>query len=517
MDTELSAYSLLKPLFKATQLTNLFQTRTRMMKVSSKSLLSLMLLLLSFPVKGNTSLQQQLIKDLEEVSTILKRDHPASSSKLNDKSFVGHLTEGLLNHKTWANDVYSQEQYHAVLNSYMLGFNDMHLGFRPTNRPDRLTWSGMVFVLDNGKWNVFHASESWPSTLANVGDELLRCDGKSVDFWISNTLQRSIANENSAAQLARYSSWFFIGENGLPQFQALPKQCEFRRGEKFIAIDMSWQEDSVDLLYPLIFNHPNRPQAGFSISNMSDGYWIEMGALYGEQISSLVEKIDSRVDELVKAEFIVLDVRGNGGGDTAWSDKIAESVFGKDYISSIVDQVSAESYKASDENLALITSQLNNAISEFGKDDNSVEYHQKMFDAMQIALENGEDFAPPLESLLIHAPNIREHAELVLPKFKGQLFLLTDYGCFSSCLLMVNKFKQLGATTIGKVTNSMPRYYDMKLVPLSSGVGSIVTMTKVDMGESERIGPFLPFVKFEGFMDDTNALKAWFLNTVIGQ
>ena len=474
--------------------------------------------LTSFSAFSNTLLQEKLIGDLEEVASILTRDHPASSLTLGDEDFINQLTIGLRQHKLLAKSVTNQNQYNAVLNSFMLGFNDMHLSFRPTLRPTEFDWSGMVFVYDENQWLVSHSSSVWPSKLADVGDKLISCDGKSVDYWVTNTLKNSIAHQGSLAQLVRYSSWLFIGSNGLPQFQSYPEQCLFeKKGEQY-SIKMNWQTESSKLIYPLVFNQPSRAQASFSIEKFNeDGYWIELGALYGEKIGQFVEDIEALHKELPSSKFIVIDVRGNLGGDTTWSDRIAASIFGKDFVNKQIISKPAESYKVSHENLVLIESQLSNAISQFGEEDSSTLYQRTMFEAMNAALEKGYEFAPPLSTHKVLEQSNQQTDSLLPPKFHGQLFILTDYGCFSSCLLMVNKFRQLGAITLGKVTNSMPRYYDMKLVQLSSGSGSIVTMTKVDMSEGERIGPFYPTVNFDGFMDDTKRLKTWFLNTVLGE
>lgn len=470
----------------------------------------------SLLAQGQVHIQEKLVNDLDEISSILKRDHPGSSEIIGDVRFIEHLTKGLARHKSMAKNVTNQNQYNAVLNSYMLGFDDMHLGFRPAETPTEFSWAGMVFLYDEINWTVFYSSPNWSSKLANKGDKLISCDGQKTDYWVKKTLQSSIVNEQSVAQLARYSSWLFIGNNGLPQFQNYPKTCTFENEHSQYSIEMSWNTSPAEVIYPLVFNQPNRIKVGFSIDKLEEGgYWIEIGSLFGSGIKKLIENLENMEDDLIDASFIVLDVRGNLGGDSSWSDRIMSLIFGDSFVKSSLDDNPAEFYKVSHENSELIKSQLMDAISHFGKEDSAALYHQKMYDSMQWALEKGEEFSPSIPQHILAEEKSSLTKSLVSPKFKGKLYFLADYSCFSSCLLMLNKLRKLGAHTVGKVTNSMPRYYDMKIVPLSSGSGSVISMTKVDLNENSRIGPYFPEFKFDGFMDDTKKLQEWFLESVL--
>ncbi len=104
------------------------------------------------------------------------------------------------------------------------------------------------------------------------------------------------------------------------------------------------------------------------------------------------------------------------------------------------------------------------------------------------------------------APAVPPH-----PAFKGKLVIVTDAACFSSCLLMVERFRELGAIQLGQPTNAATHYMEVRAEDLPSGLGQFSTLQKAAPSLPARIGPFTPQVAYDGNISDTEALKAWVL------
>jgi hypothetical protein len=111
--------------------------------------------------------------------------------------------------------------------------------------------------------------------------------------------------------------------------------------------------------------------------------------------------------------------------------------------------------EAADKSLALQGAEL---VSCDGKIENT----WKQFTAAQSAGEPLSD-APPCTKTAAHqsAPP---------SELKGRLFLLTDNSCFSSCLILVDDFKRLGATQIGRATDANTHYQEVRDQLLPSGL-----------------------------------------------
>lgn len=84
----------------------------------------------------------------------------------------------------------------------------------------------------------------------------------------------------------------------------------------------------------------------------------------------------------------------------------------------------------------------------------------------------------------------------VMPLYKGQLVLLTDVGCFNSCLLMTELFLNLGAVQMGRTTSCMNRYYD-------------ANRDNINTSHSKPLGPFKPRYIYSGDISNTQKLKSW--------
>jgi hypothetical protein len=87
--------------------------------------------------------------------------------------------------------------------------------------------------------------------------------------------------------------------------------------------------------------------------------------------------------------------------------------------------------------------------------------------------------------------------------------MLTDHSCFSSCLLLTDDFRRLGAVQVGEGTNAATRYMERRDIWLPSQISSFSTLQKVALGAPPSIGPFEPARRFEGDISDTAALEAW--------
>jgi hypothetical protein len=128
---------------------------------------------------------------------------------------------------------------------------------------------------------------------------------------------------------------------------------------------------------------------------------------------------------------------------------------------------------------------------------------------IRAAIAAGAAFAPALPRVLPElAP---DELHLVAPS-QARVFILTDHACFSSCLLMTDRFRRGGAAHIGTETDFSTRYMEVRAVALPSGEASISTLQKVALGQPDRLGPYTPVTSFDGDIDDDAAVEQWVMS-----
>jgi hypothetical protein len=94
-----------------------------------------------------------------------------------------------------------------------------------------------------------------------------------------------------------------------------------------------------------------------------------------------------------------------------------------------------------------------------------------------------------------------------------RVVVITDHFCASACLDFViaasalPNFLQLGEQTYADTAYNEPLHFP-EPIELPSKLGTFYYPSKI----AGQRGPFTPAIKFEGDMNDTNALKNWVMN-----
>ncbi|MCY1307751.1 hypothetical protein D9M70_577050 [compost metagenome] len=100
--------------------------------------------------------------------------------------------------------------------------------------------------------------------------------------------------------------------------------------------------------------------------------------------------------------------------------------------------------------------------------------------------------------------------------FRGKLVLVTDSNCGSACLNFVEEVLSIpGAIHVGSTTSTDTRYTDVAIVSLPSAATLWVPL-KVWKGRKRGDNvPYVPQFRFEGDLNDTAAVQAWVLDSIL--
>jgi len=96
------------------------------------------------------------------------------------------------------------------------------------------------------------------------------------------------------------------------------------------------------------------------------------------------------------------------------------------------------------------------------------------------------------------------------PAYTGKVFVLTDAGCFSSGVVVMNTFKRMGAIQVGEASGQN-EVYGESVGPfnLPSGLGWYRIPVSIIRQPRSSLGGLPPDIAWSGAMDDDDGLRAW--------
>ena len=399
-----------------------------------------------------------------------------------------------------ATRVTSLQGYNATLAGFANSFGDKHLRSIPMLELARPDWAGLIVVKTGSRWAVIDAEDGSPEA-DMVGAELVSCDGRTPQDGGRQLLGGFRADWSVAAQQAEMSPWLLISE-GNP-FTPRPRACVFSIAGRLQTWTLDWRPIARRKLDLRLAKANSFGAAGFGVRRVGAGYWIALQDLM-DDASPVVDQVDAQSAAMREAPYIVLDLRGNGGGSSLFGDKIATDILGADYVRAVEgaagDGCPGEVVRASQGNIDTLQRYINTGFPSRSPD--VVGPLTAVLKQMRAAKAAGRAFSGPL---ICPAP--RKVA--ATPAYGGKLFVLTDGACFSSCLAVVENLRSLGAVQIGQLTDANTSYTDVRDVLMPSGLSSFSTMMGVSPGAPPRIGPFIPQRLYDGDIADTAKLQAW--------
>ncbi len=270
-------------------------------------------------------------RDLDAAHALLRDNHPGAAPEVGDAEFQKALEDGYTLAKTRAATVTTFEGYQAVLAAYAWGFGDKHIWSRPTLNLAWPDWAGLIISKQGNDWVVSDEDALGGPSL--LGAKLLSCDGKPVSDFAREVIGGFRGVWSIGAQQVQQAPWLLIDEHN--PFLTRPKTCDVEVGGARKTVTLNWRHVRRDLLAPRIRKAAHAGAAGYGVRKSGDGYWIALQDLQSGA-PAVVAQVKAQADALRAAPWVVLDVRGNGGGSSDFARQIAEVLYGKPYVNQVV-------------------------------------------------------------------------------------------------------------------------------------------------------------------------------------
>ena len=402
--------------------------------------------------------------------------------------------------------------YFFALQHYLAAFNDGHMGFGVFGAtPDaNLRWPGFIARDDGNRGLVVTASEDWSGVAA--GSRIENCDGKNAFELGRDRVGARFGRWELESQRTMWGVIVML-DSGDPYVRPITS-CVFQTDRGRQKVRLTWREGGKEIFSKYqIIPAASRVEAG--IAPFAGGFWVTLPSFDGNPESSrgralevVLGQIRDQAGAMDKAPVIVFDLRGNGGGSSQWSKRIAELLWGKGAFARYPDPPMTIVWRASQGNLQTLRDGLRERDGNGKLDQGARSWFNSTIAGLEAAVAKGEQSWVIKPSRADNASNVDNALPFHPPQ--GKVFLLTDSACMSACLDAVDLWTRLGAIPVGRETGADTVYMEVRRITMPSKLGSMALPMKYYIGRARGSNvPVRPRYRFDGDIKDTPSVQAW--------
>ncbi|TPW05338.1 MAG: peptidase s41 [bacterium] len=453
-----------------------------------------------------------LRQDATALHGIIIDSHPGVHDSLNPE-FRARVDAGLAIALQRAESTTDAGGWWWAMRAFVAGFDDGHVQMGLTNQaggfPTR--WPGFLTVY-RGADQVVAVRDEADAAALPMGARLIDCDGVPAARLAEARIGAFRGRWFLESQRVLLGDWLFMSPSN--PWLGQMASCRFESEGETKTWALNWRAIEPADLSARRARLTQRGGAAFGLTTLDDGgVWMSMPSFNGDPSSDAHKALTPMMAEwmanqaeLRAAPFVVLDLRGNGGGSSHWSEEIAITLWGADWVRAHEPRAEiAIEWRASDANLAAIQSYVDEWTAA-GESTERIGWAQEIVDGMKAAQAAGQPYWRDLESAPGRAGAGPSPAQLV----RGPVYVLTDSVCASACLDAVDLWKALGAIQIGRETSADTVYMDVRTAALPSGLARLVIPMKVWRGRPRGNNePHRPAHPFDGDISDSAALQTW--------
>ncbi len=448
--------------------------------------------------------------DLTTIVKLIKKDHAAVIDRGNP-DFVTFMQARYCESLQKLPCVTDKAGYRAILQWFLSGFQDKHLAleFESKIMPHEIWWPGIIAKFEQGVYRLSYCDPNWPTELPQIGTQLVAVDGLAVDQWMQdNVLPYYGGIVGLEADKIKLAPKIFMYD-GNPWVKRPICICIYD-GTRQFSLDLSWK--LTDYKQYLKLQNSLMPSSSreFSIEELPEnGAWVRLPTFWPtDEEAPKLREIIQRAPSLRDKRCIVVDVRGNSGGDSTWGYDFFKALYGSEYIDWVESQSPEEYYefRVSANNLKNVREVIERDIRQRGSAN-------QWFVTMEKLLSES-----PIDTY-VHVPlTTQAFPKKIKPATHAIVFYLTNYSCFSACLNVSDLALSIpGLIQIGAPTGADTKYENISWEKLPTGFADVSIPRSVGRNRKRKDNmPYSPKAefRFQGNISDTNALKKWVVSLV---
>lgn len=414
------------------------------------------------------------VQDLAAMHDVIRDNHPGPVDTQNP-GFRAWLDGGEASLLPQARAARSLHDYQAVIRGYANGFADGHLGVAMNDEEAHL-WPGFLVRADRPEGPVIVSIADAAPVGLRPGDGIESCGSMPVHTLLEERVLRPRLNPHVPQRLPLASSWLMVADADDPAGQW--PVCDILSGGKRRQIRLAWRPIAPAALAPARMRSSGMEVPPIGLRHIGDVWLISMPTFNPQDAASttqwqtLVAQVRAQAATLHGARHLVIDLRGNDGGDDIWGDEVAETLWGEAAVQAVQAAMpTVIDWRVSPRNASAIRGDA--AALRAQNQAAAAAYFGKLADRMDLALAR-------------HALFMREAGDPPppLPKltspFAHPVYVLTTPHCASACLDFVDLLNGLpGIVRAGLETSSDTDYLDTADARLPSGHATLHYAMKV--------------------------------------
>lgn len=424
--------------------------------------------------------------DIEAAVQITRENHPGALDPHNP-AFSTKLEAARRHGLALAAKVGDAAGYVAAVNGFNARIGDGHAGMRVLVDEKALPpsrWPGFVTAWRGEALYVYASLAGQPP----AGSRLLGCDGRDARQLILDNVFAFGGRVAEAGQWWTAAPLLFIDTHN--PFVALPRRCRFEANGRVAEHALAWRElDDTGRRWLTDGSDGDAGPVGMT-EPRKNLYWVAMPTFHPNEeeraaYRAINRDIEAQRPRYLAADAIVVDLRKNGGGSSAWSTEFAKALWGKERVTAARAAFSAKTevwWRASPDNTAYVFS-LAEQLRRVG--DPFAPWAQVQAEGMRDALARGAPFH--IEKKAGIAPASADTD--ATPPFTRPLYVVVPGDCASACLDAVDVFTRFPNTTlIGAPSSADSTYMDVRRHVLASGLAQVTVPNKVYVNRGRKNG-----------------------------
>lgn len=265
-------------------------------------------------------------RDVEAAYGLLAENHPGMVNP-EDPGFQSRLAAARAKGLELAAQVRDASGFAAALDGFSAGLRDGHaLVFADVEAPAEAMWPGFVAAWRGDRLLV--SASSVPEL--PVGATIQACDGRDTRALVLENVFAFGGRPEEAGQWWVHAPRVFQGD-GNP-FIKLPQRCRVSVDGRVSEVDLSWRP--VDARFKAWKAVRNGEPLSPGLTQPRPGlFWLALPTFQPDEAEraayrGAVQKLLASRSTILAADAVVIDLRGNQGGSSFWSEEAAKALWG---------------------------------------------------------------------------------------------------------------------------------------------------------------------------------------------
>ena len=447
--------------------------------------------------------RQRTLDDIGAIDRAVQEVHPGMADPASP-DLATDWVESVRTARLRADDVTSRAAWAGTLRILVNTLRDSHAVVRiaPQQPAPPLWWTGYAVEHIAGRW--FLRPVNAPD--APTGElRLLRCGGRPIDAVAASQLDLTVTNWQVTANRSVAGARLLV-DTGNPYVSRIAEctvSVDNRREQRIV---FNWRLTDAATVAAAVAPYQRRRtgQTRFGLDWQADGSaWLSIPSFADSQGNAALRAAVTRErDRFLRAPYVVLDVRGNSGGNSQLGTALSAALWGAGSVIPEPAPARPKRWRASQQ----LIDAMRGARTAQANNPELVAFVDSALPAIESALRRGEALVPDPG---VASDNARRERRRPRPAQTGPVFVLTDAGCGSSCIMFVNEVRRMGARQIGDPTDRNTVYGEQwAMTPLPSGEAELYLPSAVYGWAESELGGGPPDVQWTGTATDDAGLRA---------